>query len=257
MLKRFLSWGALAISIVLLLSIATQSGSYKACQVDHEKSYGKLELPLIFEVAETFVVCEGVAGDANGDLLTALATIAVAAFTLTLWLTSKEQGRLTQQSIDLARAEFVASHRPVIKVRGFRWDGDDLSGDSEHAVQFEYINVGGSAAVVKEIGAVLAFTAKPDASSKPPEVPKFSILKIEPPISLQSGERELGATDTFPWDSNELRLARDRAGYIYCIGYIVYSDANQVERRTGFCRRFNFPTVRWEIADDDEYEYQD
>lgn len=258
MLKRLLFWGALAASVSVLLSLATQSGSYKGCIVEREGNYRNNGKPNILEVTETFFVCGGVTGNANGELLTALGTLAVAAFTLTLWLTSKEQSALTRKSIDLARAEFIASHRPTVKVRGFRWDGNEISGDSAHAVQFEYVNVGDGIATVKEIGTAIAFTAKPDAASKPPEVTSFSVLKVDPPISLQSGQRELGATeDNFSWEGVEIKMVRDRAAYVYCIGYIVYSDGNGVERRTGFCRRFNFPTVRWEVAADDEYEYQD
>jgi hypothetical protein len=55
--------------------------------------------------------------DAHNGLVTAIATVFVAGFTWTLWRTSKNQGNLAQQSIDLARKEFISTHRPRIVLR--------------------------------------------------------------------------------------------------------------------------------------------
>ncbi|HEX3943952.1 MAG TPA: hypothetical protein VHW69_07690 [Rhizomicrobium sp.] len=51
----------------------------------------------------------------NG-LVIALGTIAVAAFTWTLWRTSDKQAQLTRESIDLAREAFAAEHRTGLKI---------------------------------------------------------------------------------------------------------------------------------------------
>lgn len=65
--------------------------------------------------------------DAHNGLVTAVATIFVAGFTWTLWLTSRNQGILAQKSIDLARDDFNATHRPWIPITktnltvGLKW----------------------------------------------------------------------------------------------------------------------------------------
>ena len=64
-----------------------------------------------------FFVCEGAFIDENNGTLTALATIAIAAFTLTLWRATTEQGRLTRDAIELGTKEFVATHRPKLRLR--------------------------------------------------------------------------------------------------------------------------------------------
>jgi len=55
--------------------------------------------------------------DDHNGAVTAVATIAIALFTIVLARVTGQQARLTRQSIDLARAEFVSTHRPRIIVR--------------------------------------------------------------------------------------------------------------------------------------------
>jgi hypothetical protein len=57
-----------------------------------------------------------------GPAISAAAVVAIAAFTWTLWLATTAQGRLTQKSIDLARDEFISTHRPRLIVRQFILD---------------------------------------------------------------------------------------------------------------------------------------
>jgi hypothetical protein len=61
--------------------------------------------------------CGGIFVKENGEAITALATVIMAIFTGTLWWASAEQGRLTQQSIELATKEFIATHRPKLRIR--------------------------------------------------------------------------------------------------------------------------------------------
>src|SRR5438094_736226 len=57
------------------------------------------------------------------EVLTALGTIAIATFTLTLWLATGRQARLTREAIELGNREFIATHRPRLAVRHFFFDG--------------------------------------------------------------------------------------------------------------------------------------
>jgi hypothetical protein len=78
------------------------------------------------------------------ETITAIATVFIALFTLTLWRATnrmwesgerqlnltgsvaERQARQTQASIELARAEFVSAHRPRIILRDVRLVGNDV-----------------------------------------------------------------------------------------------------------------------------------
>src|SRR5580704_11059364 len=84
-------------------------------------------------------------------ITTAAATIAIAAFTWTLYRATSKQGHLTQQSIELTRQEFNATHRPKLIVRGFRiTDPEIVIGRSVNFV-FTAHNIGDSPARVIEV----------------------------------------------------------------------------------------------------------
>jgi hypothetical protein len=60
--------------------------------------------------------------DMHNGAVTALATLAVAAFTFTLWRSTKGMLAATNNSINLARDEFISTHRPKLIVRQFQID---------------------------------------------------------------------------------------------------------------------------------------
>lgn len=103
-----LSAALVTLALGLLIWASTHSASYEYCQA--ERHSGQADKHDFHKEIAYFFVCEGVTIDVNGDLMTALGTLAIAAFTLTLWLTSREQGRLTEIAIRDAR---VASQREL------------------------------------------------------------------------------------------------------------------------------------------------
>ncbi|HEX3653267.1 MAG TPA: hypothetical protein VHU18_10640 [Rhizomicrobium sp.] len=72
--------------------------------------------------------------DEHNGFVTALGTLAVAAFTLTLWRTSYQQAVLTRQSIDLARQEFISTHRPRLRIRNVAPPSQVSNGTAEFRV---------------------------------------------------------------------------------------------------------------------------
>jgi hypothetical protein len=97
-------------------------------------------------------------------VITALATVAIAWFTWTLWRATTGTLAATQESIKLSREEFNATHRPKIKVHAaevkrfapevMREEGDDWPRIGADLVCF---NVGESAALRVEVrGQILA-----------------------------------------------------------------------------------------------------
>jgi len=80
-----------------------------------------------------------------GSAITALATIAVASFTATLWWASTSQYDLLEKQIALARDEFNATHRPRLVVREVYWEPDNSG-----AVTYILGNEGSSSAKMVE-----------------------------------------------------------------------------------------------------------
>ncbi len=56
----------------------------------------------------------------HNGAVTAIATIFIAIFTIVLACVTRKQARLTKHITNLARAEFLSTHRPKIMVRRFR-----------------------------------------------------------------------------------------------------------------------------------------
>jgi hypothetical protein len=84
-------------------------------------------------------------GEAFSDLtfVTTLATIAIAAFTGTLWLSTRGMLRATNESIGLASREFVSSHRPRMRLKHM-WLTDLTASrlDGPLEVNLDIVNVG-------------------------------------------------------------------------------------------------------------------
>jgi hypothetical protein len=107
-------WTLLAATILLWATVAALFGlipTYaQICEVgerEHEHcAYYNIALFSFIKITKFL--------DDHGGALTAIATIAIAWFTLSLRDATTEQGRLTQQSIDLARDEFISTQRPEL-----------------------------------------------------------------------------------------------------------------------------------------------
>jgi len=175
-----------------------------------------------------------------------LATIVVAFFTGTLYWATTEQGRLTEQSIKLARDEFNATYRPEIIV---------------HAIQ--YIDVPtGSGDILDVVGASLVCFNKGGGAAKSVEVRGEIIIADDLGIDIQ---RHLIETVENVPSGTKLRFAivsrrslTDMmvAGKPYfCVGTIAYLDSAEVRRETGFCFRLAYQPPRWEGSGSQEHVY--
>jgi hypothetical protein len=77
--------------------------------------------------------------------VTAAATVAIACFTIVLAGATIIQSKLTRQSINLARQEFISTHRPLLKIKLVTLTSD---ANERAAVNFTVINAGQSDAVI-------------------------------------------------------------------------------------------------------------
>jgi hypothetical protein len=157
---------------------------------------------------------------------------------------------LTTGAINLARAEFVATHRP--KITAGRFDVSfplEEGGFPQAPVHFYIANEGEGRAFVTGVGTKIIHS---DKQALEPNV-EFIYQEITPPIQMKAGEFVLRMTvdKIRPGDLN----FSDRGTMVVCVGYIKYKDGNGTLRQTGFCRMCNSATQRWIKIDDQDYEY--
>ena len=156
-----------------------------------------------------------------------------------------------KEATNLARQEFTATHRPKIIV----YDVDvKLPGETSSLrhVHFRYVNAGDTDAFVTSIVSRVLWDSK---SMVPANIEFSTHDAIKAPIHVPSGNNGFAIT---PDTVDFVTLVRSgRAGHdtAYCVGVVVYRDTNDIERRTGFCRRYDSERERWLKVKDEDYEY--
>jgi hypothetical protein len=170
----------------------------------------------------------------NGAV-TAVATIFIAAFTIVLALVTGRQARLSRESIDLAREEFISTHRPKIIVYGLEFSGD-LTEDKPVPVGFRYVNSGDTNAEITGFGTTIVRII-------PPALPaglEFRPQTMEPPIEVPSGMHGFRLTiDTIGADQIASFESVMYSENVICAGYVLYRDGNGTRRQNRV-----LPTIR-------------
>jgi hypothetical protein len=212
-------------------------------EYNHQKDCASYNIALVF----LWQIIK--AANDYGVAITALATIVIAIFTRTLWLASVEQSRLTRESIDLARAEYISTHRPRLRIRRVRarlTDGEAI------VVHFVVLNCGDTNAKVDRYEATLHVCTGPgkDAMQE-----RLSIIGAD----LVGGQSELiiSAPSSFIFSSAWKVGERHSGAKVEVRGTFEYADDNNVVRRTGIWRVYSADSARFEPVDDPDYEYED
>jgi len=179
---------------------------------------------------------------------TEVATVVMAIFTGCLWYSNRKLWKTTAESIELARKEFIATHRPKLKVFSVFFDGD--RGAETWQFQCSIHNVGESVAIIKTINQEFKILKEP----LPIPQPYGESLFIEKEV--KSGENII---EQFPikreilW--NIIRENPQDYKALYFFGYVDYLDNIGIMRRTAFCRRFDSETECFTKIDNEDYEY--
>jgi hypothetical protein len=154
-----------------------------------------------------------------------------------------------------AREEFLATHRPRIRVRRIALSQDTKTGDNH--VSFTIANVGGTIAHI---------TGGMDRIEYRPKL--LGLPNIQKPIR---GGFPIGAAPLYAGAQNSYTIhdeavmvdfqfergivADNRMKRLYCYGFIVYTDNLGTIRETGFCRVFEGDSfIR---INNPDYEYED
>lgn len=183
--------------------------------------------------------------DAHNGFVTAIASIAVACFTGTLWYVSRRQGDLAQRSIDLARDEFNATHRPKVILQRI-----DIF-DPARGVALIFANAGETPALVTAWDAFIYYRWS-EAAFWPQDISPLD--KSEAGFWLMPGQ---SSSVTFRPDLDDVGHARFTAGEaeMFVVGTINYSGKDKIARGTGFCRKWFRGDGSWRIQRHSEYEY--
>ena len=176
----------------------------------------------------------------------------IAVFTFALMVFTGLLVLVSNRQVNLARQEFISTHRPKIIVRAFEMGNPQLPDEETIFVMFVAQNIGDSPAHIEEIRTRIFIL--PNGT----EIPSNAVLQNSIPIeiTLQGGERELFPSDdgTVPLPGQGVQIFATTMN-LYCVGIVRYADDMGAIRETGFCRQWHFRANRWETITSSEYEY--
>jgi hypothetical protein len=188
----------------------------------------------------------------TAETWTAIATVAIAAFTVVLAVTGGVQAWLTRKAINLAQAEFTATHRPRIKVRMIT--APEPQPNESIRIRIAVVNVGESTAKIVHY----RISARLHDGQEGFGV-ELNVGQDPESIYLTTGETYIfERISSFPWDGETWRaIGTDELQFIV-IGDLAYEDGKELARNTGFARVLEARLGSYRISTiDAEDEYED
>jgi hypothetical protein len=235
----------------ILVSNETQAendSSYQTCTAMHEAIFRFIRF---------------VWNHATHDNIIAFGTVAIAAFTYTLFRATTKLWNASERQYKLARDEFASIHRPKIRVKHVRLVQDIWQG-APIVINLTCVNTGTAKAKLHQIGVRYDI------------VRQGAMLPVNPDINaiIQAGGAALECGLNYTWYNIDIGRVvtapenveiQNKRSQLFCIGYISYFDAADRMRITGFCRLLDFPSnttiradnARFTIYEDPDYEYED
>lgn len=200
------------------------------------------------------------------DLLLVIFTGILSISTIFLWWHTRKIADITNQSIELTRQEFIASHPPKLRVHSMSVDDPCKEGEP-CKIQCFITNIGGSEATI--IGSNLTFR-KIETLAEQQRVGTETLRRLPPILPLNDhfhavsekpimhGESILATVSLDERTAEEFNRIvwygePDQSFYLY--GYVDYIDGAKTARRIAFCRQFSTETGRFIAVQDDDHEY--
>jgi len=229
---------AIFVSLAIFLFGETFSSSFETCvnkETANESQQASKEYDSPISIIGIRSRCTaGFIRSHNGEI-TALATLIMAAFTGTLWWAAAGQYDLLEKQIDLARDEFISSHRPKIIVHSVElaYDANE-QGLMTLGAEITIFNIGGTSATITDFVGNIQIRETPLRAGI--ILPTIEIS----PIIIGVGERKYLRVGSV-FDDRSLNAATRGAqgNPLLCIAAFVYRDANETPRFTGLCRRYS------------------
>jgi hypothetical protein len=195
--------------------------------------------------------------------ITAIATGFVARFTWTLWRSSEKSWRTATESIDLARKEFISTHRPKIILRA-AYTGDLKEGHII-PIRLHIANTGETKA--KIISSTLRITELP-GDQRPAGGAPFELENVMDQTELEAGGSMLmpAGRNVPKWNGERfLKKWRPttngpqpyRTFQIWLTGQMIYIDDLGISRRTSFYRVLDPERQRFYTVDEPDLDYSD
>lgn len=189
------------------------------------------------------------------DSLLVIFTAILAASTILLWISTNRLANETATSINLARNEFLSTHRPRLIIRQCEFK-DRLEADKPIIVLCSIVNIGNTPAIPKrKICNVGLYNGTNFEEHKIDTTQKDW---FDAPIS--AGERQhLYYHSRFKITKQHLDKIMAGELFVCFLGELAYQDTTvaHVERRTGFYRTYNGATGKFEPSKDSDEEYCD
>jgi len=256
MLRRIVYGGAL---LLFGLWIASLGYSFWECagsnQKYHYESYylNCAIYALRFSAIDSAVFgLEGKTVEGISIFLTAVATCFVAGFTYTLFRATNQQATLTRKAIDLGNREFLATHRPKMRLRYAR--APLPQANSQGTAELHAANIGESDAIIQQLGVDIFPRTKGVPSSG-----QFTFVVRPWPGNLvvpPGKDARMTAAGSIVLSPNDITNIANGTTELCLLGIII-----NVERSTSFFRIFNPHSLRFLRAPaDDEYaewDYED
>lgn len=180
------------------------------------------------------------------SVVTAIATAVIGLYTWNLARVSERQAKLTDDTIKLARDEFLASHRPELKIHSVRFleFKNSPPPDQQPArAKFSIVNAGTAAGAVTGSAVYLDCIYPIDR----PRLPELVRNDFIPPRRF-----DVGATDTFEIATDDMggaNLLGNKDKVLYLSGWIVYEDGRGHARTTYFRREYlRDETLRFDLV---------
>jgi hypothetical protein len=185
------------------------------------------------------------------------------------------QGRELRNAVNASRAEFLATHRPRIRLKAI-WlasaDGQkydpDLKVDQPFVVRLDIVNFGNTSAFITRIN---LSTILVRVDGQLPQRPPYNEdgargLQFPTPFELIRGATfTQPVSDGHVLTTGELGAILHGGTILYFVGTVDYRDSGGGPMQTAFCRYLKFKTPvpsaqdrgRFETDNNPHYEYQD
>jgi hypothetical protein len=170
--------------------------------------------------------------------------------TIALYIAGERAARGAKDALDLARAEFIPTHRPLMKVK--LMELVEVDGE-EAGVRFTVVNQGVSTAHVIRSCAKADFFGATDW----PHPNDYGVDNTIPVRRFVTGAADTYTIHTVQPVSFVSIHAGAEFGSLRFYGYIVYRDDLENVRTTYFCRQYNMGADRFDLAERPDYDGAD